>query len=353
MAFRDARTASVPLEAAPKGVGAPALIDALATCLQRAGGPDVSTDELSCVTSVAFKNYVYDPALNPFDDPDPFEREAELLGNYGVFEAFGYYTGYDAREFNGVRPEDLDDLVAFELAQGRPLVTAGVSGPIAPELVMGIEREGPTRLYTLWRAGAGAPARVDLANEASIQQGSFFMRNWIVVVRPGERPDWSASLGRLRLDVLRWAAGHLRAPKELLHETRRNYATGLAAYDAFSRFVSERLDDAGEPGLAFALEHLEALSIARASAAARLPAWADELTGFDDLRVDDLGALADTLRALAPHYADAAAQASRAHDALARGERGGALDALADAASHERLASGLLDRVAALAPRRF
>ena len=353
MAFRDARTASIPLARGPSGAGAPALVDALATCLARAGGPSISRDELSCVTSVAFKNYVYDPALNPFDDPELFELDPELLSNFGILEAFGYYTGYGAREFNGVPANDLDDLVAFELSQGRPLITAAVSGPLAPEIVMGIEREGPARVYTVWRAGDDAPSRVDLANLASVQIDSFFMKNWVVVVRPGERPDWSASIGRLRLDVLRWASKHLRAHKELFHETRRNYATGLAAFDSFSTFLTERLEASGDAGVAYARDHLTALSAARASAASRLPVWADELPDFDDLRVDDPDALAATIRALAPLYADSSAHVARAHEALLAEDVPACTSALGAAASAERDASTHLDRVAELAPRRF
>ncbi|MEM1349524.1 MAG: hypothetical protein AAGI01_13255, partial [Myxococcota bacterium] len=186
--------------------GAPGFVEALAWMTALAGAPRWDVDELLCVTSVAIKNYVYDPDLNPaYEPPRHFARTAELFTNYGVFESFGHFTGWQIQEFNGLTPDDFFDVVRFELSEGRALLSIGIDGTYDPHLIVGASELGRDAVAPAGFARPGQRA-LEVARHPDTRTSCDFtardhakhpddevFRNWLVVARPGARPEWSRS----------------------------------------------------------------------------------------------------------------------------------------------------------------
>ena len=201
--------------------GLEGIISILRGLIEARQGVAIDPDEALVLSGQALRHYVYDPALNLDDsDPDPEDWEVgSLFCNFGAFESLGYFYGADIKEFNALKPDDFWALLCYELEAGRPMISAGMADPdgeLQPVLVVDA-RPGPggARTVHVLRHG-GRTAEVDLADTPQAQGTSKVLKNWCVIVRPGQRADWITSSDRQRLELLRWAHKHAHNPRGIL-----------------------------------------------------------------------------------------------------------------------------------------
>lgn len=274
-----------------------------------AQAPAVAHDwqELLCVSSVAFTQYIYDPMINPAYEPERhYSWAAQLLSNWGSFESMGHYTGWEVKEFNFLSQEDYWSILRYELGQGRPVLTLGLGArELNPALIVALsEPEDPQqRQVVVVRAGSAldAPESVPMWTMHDAQGEDEMFSNWLVVVRPGQPAPWSGSATKQRLRMLRWVTQHARNLKEFFHETRENYSPGLRGFERAAALMAQADQLVGAQ--AFWLEHLYVLGHARAAASNKLRCWAQELDQADDVELLDAAALAGCLVAAADAYA--------------------------------------------------
>ena len=247
------------------GVG---IVEGLMAMVKHAGGEEEawSRDELLFMTSVAGKHYVYEEDFNPqYEPPRYFSLLAELFSNYGIFESFEQHVGWEVREFNFLSAGDLAKLLAFEFQEGRAVLSWGLAS--VPEVVwlVGVAAS-PSRFEVEYMGADGVVRVLDLRDQGGTLQGEGEenLVNWCVVARPkppeAREVAWALSEERRRQLVLGWYVKHGRSRKEFFHETRENYATGLAAYDTLARSVTQRheaMKQGDEEGREAFLEQLE------------------------------------------------------------------------------------------------
>lgn len=253
----------INLELGPSLVG---VVQGVAA-LSRLGGAELDDAEALCISSVAFTTYTYDPAYNPGRPHRDFSSLGEYFTNYGALQALAYYTGFEIRELNHGTATDLFKTVAFEVSAGRPLVT--YRADLSPTLITGYDLDAPRR--TLFLCG---DERVDLAEGADLQADWEHFENWAVMVRPGVRSDWTASVQRQRANVLRWAVEHAGNPKEFFQETGESYAPGIGGLERFAAFLDGLCDP---EGVAYAERFVGRQAAARAAAGEVLPGWGAQL----------------------------------------------------------------------------
>ena len=290
---------------APLLSGTAGLCQALAAMMSIDQTPDEAMhwQQLWCVSSGALSQYVYDYQINPAYDPERyFSKAGQLFSNWGLFEALGYYTGWEIKEFNHISQQDYWALLSFELSEGRPVLTIGLDGSLDPVLVVGCEEAMASRTAYVIRAGAEAasPEAVPMWAMANAQGDSEAFSNWLVVARPGERSPWSGSSTKQRLRALRWVTQHARRIKEFFHETRENYAPGLHGFARASALIAQAPTVPGGPE--FWLEHIKLISMGRMAAASCLPLWADELEGVEDVNIIEIAAAKAALLEAAHAY---------------------------------------------------
>ncbi|MGM0557416.1 MAG: hypothetical protein ACQEVA_13620 [Myxococcota bacterium] len=300
------KSAKVDVETSPIHGGLVGVIEALYAGLELELGDDApDARELMCMSGVAFKNYVYEPQFNQFEDPGrEFSNEAHFVCNYGPFESLAYYTGFDIKEFNGISRDDFWTLLRVELSSGRPVISMGLKGPLQPALVTAYDESEHAPQVTVARARTGETEDVDLTGEAKMQGDSESFSNWLVIARPGEASEWTPSANRQRLRVLRWVESHAQRPKEFSQETRENYAPGLRGFDAFQRFLEgHAAEDFEDFNLVdYALTHVEELAHGRRAAATRLPRWGEELRDDENIALNDADAIVAAFSTLAGAY---------------------------------------------------
>ncbi len=192
-------------------------------------GADFDLDELLVASSAAAAQYVYDPDLNGHEDERRlYSPYSSYFSNYGVFESLSHYTGWEFGELNGLSQTDLKKLLMFEMADGRPLISFGVGGQQVPQLIYGYEREGLE--FTLQIQSPEGKFEYHLSDEKLQAEDEVFV-NYAVIVRADDR-HWYLEPERQRVALLRWMYKHWNASKEFFHETRENYASGLAGVEA-------------------------------------------------------------------------------------------------------------------------
>lgn len=273
-----------------------------------AGEPE-QWEEWCCLSSAAFKRYLYDARINPVQEGKKRQvsRRAEWFSNYGIFEALGYASGWQIKEFNFLSVADIVPLAAFELMHGRAVLSLGVGGALEPVAITGVDATATSLKLEVQRPKALEREVVDMWGCASLQGEDEDFFNWCVVARPGERASWAASQGKLRRDVLIWAVEHAHAPKEFFHETRANYAPGLSGAQVFARVMDMGLSGELEQDLGdFLRDHLEGLELGRASAGRRLEVWASELGQHEDEGWQDEARAREGLQQAGEAYALAA-----------------------------------------------
>jgi hypothetical protein len=322
------KTASLDIElhdAPPALVG---LVHAVAAAMEHQGA-SVDVDDLVCISGAAFSNYVFDPDCNRHEEePREYSELAEYFSNYGPWESITYDTGWEIRELNALPSAEVLKVVAFELAAGRPIVT--LDERLEPDIVVGYQISVDERLVRTARG-----TTFDLS-EGSLQGDAPVFENWMLLVRPGERPEWAASTVRQRINVLRWAVEHSENHREFFQETRENYAPGLRGVQRFRAF----LEDLTQPeAVAYAERYVARLAAARAAAGAVLPRWA--------------GPIAEALGndAIVGDLEEAAAHFVGTGEALSRYET--MVDAFATVEENERAAMGALARAARFFPQAF
>jgi hypothetical protein len=289
------------------------MVDAI--CFSAGIDDPAQIDDLATLSSAALAAYVWDPRLNPPQEPAlPFNASGELFSNYGVLEAVAYATGLQVCEVNKLSAQDWRALVQFELDERRPVLTLGLHGPLRPTLILSSATERRATTLSIHRAGAAAPETVTLNRKESPQGTSEDFEHWLVFVRAGERAAWAPSIGRLRVDMLRWFVRHGALAKEFFHETRANYVPGLAAISAMARLLSDELpqllsrDAPPRAELAAYLDdHSEQLRLGRATASRAVARWAAELGSHADVACADLDATRAALREASAQWAATAA----------------------------------------------
>jgi hypothetical protein len=341
------------------------------------GDVRLDLDECICLSGMGFAHYLYRPGLNLYhDDPSVLQWElGALFCNYGVFESLGYFCGFEIQEFDGVPVTDFFKLVAFEIAQGRPVLTLGIGDRAQPALIVGYDLGVECRRLRVVHArddlDSAAPTRervetIDVTEHESVQGELEHFHNWSVIVRRGERPDWGASSMRQRLDVLRWAVRHARNQKEFFHETRVNYATGLRAWSALEDLAGritdpERERDERESLGRYLTQHLRQLECARRAAAGRLERWAELLAPEELLDIEDIDAARAGLRRASRGYSDVAdelvgIERDDLRERLLDGDDGAReelVEVASEIESHEREAVEGLESALEQMPRRF
>jgi hypothetical protein len=180
------------------------------------------------------------------------------------------------------------------------VLTLGLGGGLRPVWVEDAEAVTRALRLSVRRVGASGVEEYVLARQDQPQDDSEDFVYWIVFVRPGERAQWAPSRGRLRADAVRWMAKHARQTKELFHETRENYAPGLAALDAMLYLLQGpmvSLLDGAEVSEAtrarlnvYLADFFGQLAAGREVASRALVRWADELGEFEDTPCEDVGA---------------------------------------------------------------
>jgi hypothetical protein len=272
-------------------------------------------DDLATLSSAALAAYVWDPRLNPPQEPPlPFNPLGELFSNYGVFEAIAYATGLQVCEVNNLSAQDWRALVQFELDEDRPVLTLGLHGPLRPTLILSSANDRRLTTMTIQRAGADATETVTINRKESPQGTSEDFEHWMVFVREGERAEWAPSIGRLRIDMLRWFVRHSALAKEFFHETRANYAPGQSAITTMGRLLTDELPQLlGEDAppraelAAYLDDHLTQLRLGRATASRALVRWAAELDRHPDVACTDLDAARAALLDASAQWAATAA----------------------------------------------
>lgn len=260
------RTVKLEVDVERLSPGLVGLVRAVAASIH-AQDEAADADELLCISSAAFANYVFDPEYNLHEEVRrEYSPYADLFSNYGPWASIGYYTGWQIREVSSLASVDLMKLVAFELALGRPIVMLDES--LQPGLLTSYDMSSGTKLV------ADASGRTWNVDEAKFQDDDEVFDNWMLLVRPGEQEEWAASAARQRIDVLRWTAEHGRNRKEFFQETRENYAPGLMGIQRFRTFL-EDLTDPG--GVQYADAYTRRLRDARGAAGRVLPRWVDSI----------------------------------------------------------------------------
>lgn len=289
---------------------------------------EADPQELICISGAAFSNYVFDPAFNQHEEePREYSVLAEYFSNYGPWESIAYYTGWEVLEVNNLPPGEVLKLAAFELASGRPFIT--LDDALRPQVVSEYQISVDDR-----RLCTTAGTVIDLSEK--IQGDSEVFDNWVLLVRPGESPQWAASAVRQRINVLRWAVEHALNHREFFQETRENYAPGLAGVKRFREF----LDGLTDPdGVEYAEQYLARLGAARAAAGSVLGDWAEPI--------------AEALQrpGVATHLTDAAEHFHTVADALSSYDT--MVDAFAVVDEAEREAIDALARAALHFPQAF
>lgn len=295
-------------------LGTSGLLGGLAQMMEAQGVAAPGLDELWCVTGAAFSNYVFEPEYNPVEErARGFCEEGELFSNYGTIESFGGYTGMEVREFNFLSAEDFTKLVAFELMQGRAVLTMGIEGPRQPQLITGIDAGAQHRKVRVVDA-AGPERWLDIWGLDSAQGDDEDFVNWCVIMRFGERSVWSLSHNKLRINAVRWAIKHGQARKEFFHETRINYAPGLRGLESMSAQLGALVGAELSAGWRRYLgAHVRGLIEGSEAIVARLPAWCDDLLEDEAISVRDEVALRESAeQAVRAYEAGAAALSGHA-----------------------------------------
>ena len=287
------------------------------------------SDELLAISSAAFCNYVFDPALNTHEDvPRSFSPYAALFSNYGPWESIAYYTGWEVLEVNALPAVESLEIVVFEIEGARPIVT--LTPDLEPTLVTGYQVSVEDRIV---RTAAG---EFTVRDDARLQGEGAVFKNWLLLVRPGQQPDWAASQVRQQIGVLRWAAEHADNNQEFFQETSENYAPGLLGIERFRAFLDGLSDPAG---VAYAERYMRSLHAARSAAATSLRRWADPIA--EELANDTVGA---HLRAASDAYREVAAALATAANFS---------DAMGDAHKNEVVAVAALRAAAVSFPTAF
>ena len=205
---------------APLLPGTAGLCQALAAMMSIDQTPDEAMhwQQLWCVSSGALSQYVYDYQINPAYDPERyFSKAGQLFSNWGLFEALGYYTGWEIKEFNHISQQDYWALLSFELSEGRPVLTIGLDGSLGDGQRAGrlrgvlelARRRSPWRALTVERLlNQAAPARAALGHPARATHQGVLPRDarelrprsaWL---RARKRPDRAGAHGPWRPRVL-------------------------------------------------------------------------------------------------------------------------------------------------------
>jgi hypothetical protein len=318
------RALNVDVDMDELGAGLVGLVQAVGAAMRHQGA-EVDADELICVSSAAFSNYVFEPEYNRHEEePREYSLLGEFFSNYGPWESISYATDWNIAEVNNLPHDEVLKLAAFELASGRPMVT--LDEALRPHLVTGYQISVDERLLEL-----SSGETVAVVEGASLQGDSEVFENWFLLVRPAEQPEWAAPLVRQRINVLRWAIEHGVNQKEFFQETRENYAPGLRGVKRFREF----LDGLTDPeGVEYAERYIARFAEARRAAGAVLPRWAESIA--DALDQPDV---AGHLREAAEHYRNTGSTLAdydtmvEAFEVAERNERE-ALEVLAEAARY-------------------
>ena len=258
------KRARLEIDVPPLLPGLAGLVQAIANSAT-VQGAEVDLDEWLCASSAPFATYAFDQALNLYHDGKRASPEAEWFTSYGVLEGIGYFTGWHAKDFNHLSVEDLWKVVQFEIVSGRPLVSIGFGGDSVVQLI-GFEASASAYLVDV--TDGEREWQFDVLN-ARPQQDSETFVNFVVGVRLGDVGLMSKE--RQMAAVLRWGAEHLHALKEFVHETRENYAPGLAGAEVMLRLAQD-----GVESQVFE-RHVASRKRCREAAARVLPRWADVL----------------------------------------------------------------------------
>lgn len=324
-------------------LGTGGLLGGLVQMMEAQGVSAPGLDELWCVTGAAFSNYIFEPAYNPIEErARGFCEEGELFSNYGIIESFGGYTGMEVREFNFLSAEDFTKLAAFELMQGRAVLTMGIDGPRQPQLITGIDAGAQHRKVRVVDA-AGPERWLDIWGLDSAQGDDEDFVNWCVIMRFGERSAWSLSHNKLRVNAVRWGLKHAQMRKEFFHETRINYAPGLRGFEALSAQLGALVGQELSEGWRRYLDaHVRGLLRGSEAITSSLEGWCDDLIEDEAIIVRDEVALREAASAAVRGY-DAGSTA------LAGGEVGDGvtvefINAYNEFVEHVRGALGALQR---------
>lgn len=232
------------------GLGVNAEVGYIAQCY------GIDPVELMGVTGTAFRAHFFVPELNPgFDDAPPWTWSSLRHNNYGHCESAAYYYGGEVISVTDRNAVQNWKLLRFEIDAGRPAIVYGLirSRPapgdaVLSALVTGYRLENPLAQFLTLADGDELEVTGEALGSAEI-----------VLVRPGPTVSYRSTDAQRRADVFAWAAGHLRAPKELVYETSRFYACGASALRRASAFLlSEPTDEALVFGRAFVEELLRA-----------------------------------------------------------------------------------------------
>ena len=322
-------------------------VEAIAEALL-AEGVETSFEELMGITGTAFRTHFFRLSDNPGMrlGPDP-ENPNVIWGpryawtslrhnNFGHFESASYFYGGDMVIREGLPWDSLWKLIRFELDAGRPLALYNLPGqsPWRPILV---------RRYAL------SSSPLSLSLPGLDPEMVFTPRDGTptnlgaLLVRHGDLKPYRPSDNVRKREVLRWALRHGVSRRELVYESERFYAVGVAAFDALAEFLTEGAaaeladpvqqtsDEAALDIGRFLAALTEQWTEARGCAAVFCRAWADQLDEApadpDDppmpspeqlrLLADDAARVSEELKRLADDFAPALHDADFA-SALAR-----------------------------------
>ncbi|MEC9398174.1 MAG: hypothetical protein VX475_11165 [Myxococcota bacterium] len=295
----------------PSRSGALGMLDIL---LQVMGARD-HFDEYASLTSAGAKTYVHDWDVNLTDEagePIYHTLRSGYFSNYGVFESLGYSSGWDIKEFNFLKLSAVVPLLAYELLQGRAMLSMmEIEGELEPVALVGVDAGATWLKVMVQRIGSDVPEERDLWGQGSLQGEDEDFVNWCVVARPGERAEWAASRGKQRHDLIAWLCTHARSKKEFFHETRANYAPGLYGQRRFAELLELLGEDAFraaqlERGIArYITAYMNQYIEGRAAFARSLSAWGDELGASEDEPWGDAARVKELFQQAMAHYEDA------------------------------------------------
>jgi len=292
-------------------------------------------DEYASLTSAGIKTYVHDWEVNlAGEDGEPVycTMRSDYFSNYGIFESLGYASGSEIKEFNFLKLSDVVKLLAFELMQGRAMLSmVEIDGALEPVALLGVDAGATWLKLTFQRVGSDTAEERDFWGMESLQGEDEDFVNWCVVARPGERSSWAASLGRLRRDLLVWLCQHARSRKEFFHETRANYAPGLYGQERFLELLKLLTDEdfaqaqeqkgGGQDISRYIGLYTSGVIEGRRAFARRLSVWAGEVDAYEDDLWGDAIAVGEQLEKAARAYEEGASAMEAFASAYAREQR--------------------------------